>query len=55
MTLDSALSINLLRSSEVIVISIDEETSLHVPDGHLDGESLICLECAKVFWEGKLG
>jgi len=54
-TFDLALSVEVLGGSEVIDIGIDEKTSLHVPDDHLNSESLISLERAKVFWGGKLG
>jgi len=54
-TLDLALSVELLGGSEIIGISIDEKTSLHVLDGHLNSESLVRLERAKVLWGGKLG
>lgn len=54
-TLDLALSVELLGGSEVIGISIDEKTSLQVLDGHLNSESLVRLERAKVLWGHKLG
>ena len=54
-TLDLTLIVKLLRGSEVIGICIDEKSSLHVLDSHLNSESLIRLERSEVFWESEFG
>ena len=53
-TLDLAVRVELLRSCEVVGLSIDEETCLHVLDRHLDSESLPSLDRPKVLREGEL-
>lgn len=55
MTTDLALGIQLLRSSEVVCLSIDEETCLHVLDVHDDLERSVRLDGAEVRGIGELG
>lgn len=54
-TLDLALTVDLLGGSEIILIGIDEKTSLHIVDGHLNSKCLIRFNGAKVFGEDKFG
>ena len=47
-TLDVASRVDLLRSREVVLLSVDEVTSLEVADGHLDCERSVRLDGAEV-------
>jgi len=55
MALNLALSVELLRSREIVGLRIDKEAGLHFLDRHLNGESRLRLDCAEILREGKLG
>jgi len=54
-TLDLALCIQLLGCGKVVLLRIDEETSLHALNRHLYGEARAGLDSAKVGGEDELG
>jgi len=53
-TLDLTLCVELLGCGKVVLLCVDEETSLHVLDLHLDREWLIGFQSPKVLGEGEL-
>lgn len=53
--LNLALGVQELGRRKVILIGINEEASLHITDGHLNGKSGVGLESSKVFGVDKLG
>jgi hypothetical protein len=54
-TNDLAIAVQLLRSCEVVLLSVHEVTSDQVLDGHTDGEGLVGLNVAEVLREDELG
>ena len=54
-TLDITSTVNLLRSSEVVLLSVGEESSLEVVDGHRDGERGVGLDGIAVLGVLELG
>ena len=53
-TLDITGTVNLLRSSEVVLLSVGEESGLEVVDGHRDGERCALLDRRAVRREREL-
>lgn len=53
MALNLPFVVELLRSSEVIFLGINEESSLHVLDLHLDCECCVGFNSTKVKREGE--
>ena len=54
-TLDIASTVNLLGSSEVVLLGVGEESSLEVGDGHRDGERSVGLDGIAVLGVLELG
>ena len=54
-TLDITLSVDLLRSGEVVLVGVDEVTGLEVLDGHRNRESGVGLDSLTVNRECELG
>ena len=54
-SLNLPLGVELLGSREVVLLGVDEVTSLQVLDVHLDGERLVGLDCAEVLGESEFG
>jgi hypothetical protein len=54
-TLNLSLSVEYLGSGEVVLLSVDEESGLHVLDVHLNGEWSVGLKGAQVGWVHKFG
>jgi hypothetical protein len=52
---DLASSVQLLGSSKVALLGVDEVTGLHVADSHLDGKRGVGGDGTKVLWEHELG
>lgn len=50
-----SLVVQCLRSGEIVGLGVNEETGLHLLDGHLDGEGFTSLDSAKILWEDELG
>lgn len=55
MALDLTLAVEDLRGGEVIFLGIDEESSLHVLNGHRDGESSVGLDSSEILGESEFG
>lgn len=54
-TLDITSTVNLLGSSEIVLLSVGEETGLEVADGHRDGERGVSLDGVAVLGVLELG
>lgn len=54
-TNDLSATVQLLRSGKVVLLGVDKVTSLHVANGHLDGERSVGCNGSKVLGEDKLG
>jgi len=54
-TLNLTFSVENLRSSKVVLLSVNEKSSLHVLDVHLNSERCVGLNGAKVGWKHEFG
>ena len=54
-SLNNALRVQLLRSTEIVLVSIDEVASFQILDRHLDGELLVGRHFSSIGWEDKFG
>lgn len=52
---DDLAALQLLRSSEVALLCVDEVTSNEVIDCHCNGECAVCLDGTEVLGESELG